>query len=94
MPAQECIGLDDQQGGSPAWQLAGQEDKESPVSPGEGRAFPLPLQNDELLAQQGVFQHQFTFAASEIQGRTHSQGIVTVVGTCPLAQALFGPVAE
>ena len=94
MPAQECIGLDDQQGRSLAWQLAGQENKEGPVTPGEGRAFPLPLQDDELLTQQGVFQYQFRFAAGEIQGHTYGQGIAAFVGTCPLTQALRGPVIE
>jgi len=43
MPAQQCIGLNDQQGRSPARQLAGQEDKEGPVAPGEGGVFPLLL---------------------------------------------------
>jgi len=86
--------MDDQQGGSPAWRLVGQEDKESPVSPGERGTFHLPLQNDELLTKQCVFQHQFRFAAGEIQGRAERQGIAAVVGTCPLTQALLGPVIE
>ena len=94
MPAQERIGLDDQQGRSPAWQLAGQEDKEGPVTPGEGGAFPLPLQDDELLTKQRVFQYQFRFAAGEIPGCADSQGIAAVVGTCPQTQALLGPATE
>jgi len=94
MPAQEGIGLDDQQDRFPAWQLAGQKDKEGSVPPGEGRAFPLPLQDDELLAKQRVFQHQFRFAAGEIPGRAERQGIAAVVGTCPLPQVLRGPVIE
>ena len=94
MPAQEGIGLDDQQDRFPAWQLAGQEDKEGSVPPGEGRTFPLPLQDDELLAKQRIFQYQFRFAAGEIPGRAECQGIAAVVGTCPLPQALRGPVTE
>jgi hypothetical protein len=54
----------------------------------------LPLQDNELLTRQGIFQHQFRLAAGEIQGHTYGQGIVAVVGACPLAQALLGPAAE
>jgi hypothetical protein len=94
MPAQERIGLDDQRGRSPAWQFASQKDKESPLPPGEGGAFPLPLQDDELLTKQRIFQYQFRLAAGEISGRADSQGIAAVVGTCPLTQALLGPATE
>jgi hypothetical protein len=67
---------------------------QGPVTPGEKGTFHLSLQNDESLTQKGVFQHQFRFAAGEVPGRAYSQGIVAVVGACPLAQALFGPAAE
>jgi hypothetical protein len=78
----------------PARQLAGQKHKQGTVTPGEGGTLHLSLQDDELLTQQGVFQHQFRSAAVEIQGRAYSQGIIAVIGACPLAQALFGPVAD
>jgi hypothetical protein len=86
--------LDDHQGGFPARQSAGYEHKQGTVTLGERGAFHLLLQDDELLAQQGVFQYQFRFAAGDIQGYRYSQGIVAVVGACPLAQALLGPAAE
>jgi hypothetical protein len=67
---------------------------QGPVTPGEKGTFPLSLQNNELLTQQSVFQHQFRFAAGEVPGRAYSQGTVAVVGARPLAQALLGAAAE
>lgn len=72
----------------------GQGDEQGTVAPDERRAFPLALQDDELLTQQGVFHHQFRFAAGKIPGQAYRQGIVTAVGACPLAQALLGPAAQ
>jgi len=46
----------------------------------------LPLQHDELLAQEGVFQHQFGLAAGQVKSCVQDQGVV--VGLCPLAEAL------
>ena len=78
----------------PARQFAGDEYEQGKVTPGERGAFHLSPQAGELLTQQGVFQCQLCSAADEILDCTYSQGISTVVGACPLTQALLDPAAE
>jgi hypothetical protein len=53
------IGLDDDQGLLPRAQLAGQENNESTVAPGELRALYLPPEHDQLLAQESILEDQF-----------------------------------
>jgi hypothetical protein len=92
MPAQKGVGLDNHQSRPPTWELAGDKDEKGPVSPGEGRSLHLTLEDDELLTQEQVFEHQLGPAACEIQGDAHSKGVA--VRACPVAETLLGTVAE
>jgi hypothetical protein len=54
------------------------------VAPGESWTLCLPLEHDQLLAQESVFQNQSQPAAGYVQGCTQNQSIVD--GLCPLAK--------
>jgi hypothetical protein len=66
VPAQESLGLDDQQRLAPSAHLPGQQHLEQPVPAGKGGALGAAAQHDELLAQQGVLGHQLPLAAEQI----------------------------
>ena len=63
MPAQDGVRLDDEQGLFPRAQPAGHQDEQRSVTLGQHWAFDLSLQNDELLAQEGILQHYLCLAA-------------------------------
>ena len=84
MPAQQCIGLNDEERCFPRTQLAGQEYKGRPVAPGEGGAFRLATEDDHLLAQEGVLEDQIQPRARYIGGYGGRQRLV--VRSRPVAQ--------
>ena len=83
MPAQQGVGLNDEERCLPRAQLAGQEYKGRPVAPGEGGAFRLATEDDHLLAQEGVLEDQIQPRARYIGGYGGCQGLV--VRRCPVA---------
>ena len=50
MPAQQGIGLDNQQGLSPGQQLTGQQHQEQAIFPSEPRLLALSMEHDQLVA--------------------------------------------
>lgn len=52
----------------------------------------MPLEHDELLVQEYVFEHQFRFAASKIQNGIEGKGLV--VQLWPTTETLFDGVAQ
>lgn len=58
MPAEERVGLNDQQSLLPADHAAGQCQQPEPIMPFEMRASDLALQNDEWLAQEPILGNQ------------------------------------
>ena len=81
MPWQQGVRLNDHEGRLPGWELAGDVDKESAVTPGEGWAFGVSLEDNELLAQEGVFEDQFRFRAGKVQDGVEGQGLVVGLGS-------------
>ena len=56
----------DQEGLFPVANQSGQQDEERSIYPGAGRLFHLPMQNDQLLAQQSVFYNEGRLASAKI----------------------------
>ena len=69
MPAQERVGLHDQQGLPPATDAAGQEHQSRAVGGSAAGALHAPREHDQLLAQQGVLGDQVPLAAGEVGQR-------------------------
>jgi hypothetical protein len=66
VPADQGIWLDDQQRLLPGSQPAGQQHEQHPLTrPGSG-AFHLPVEDDQLLAQERIFQDEFYPAACQV----------------------------
>lgn len=58
MPAQQSVRLDDEKSATPVLSAAGQKTQTDAIAGGECRTFDLPVEDDELLTEQGVFGHQ------------------------------------
>jgi hypothetical protein len=70
----------------PRAQLAGQKYEQHSISLGQGWAFALSYENDELLTQEVVLQYQFRFAAGKVGGYVENQ---MVVWLCPATKTQF-----
>ena len=75
MPAEESIGLEDEEGFPPSPDPAGEEDEPEAVGWGETWLADLAMEDDELLAEEGVLGNELGFAASEIEGRAKEDRI-------------------
>jgi len=69
MPAQERIGLEDEDGFLPPPDPAGEEDEPEAIGWGEAWLVNLAMKDNELHAEEGVLGNDFGIAASEIEGR-------------------------
>ncbi len=67
VPADHRGRLDDVQGVPPVGQQAGQQDREQAVFRCELWPARLPVEDGELMAQQGVFSNELSLAAPEVQ---------------------------
>jgi hypothetical protein len=65
-------------------QPGGQEEDDGAVAPGQSWSFGLAFEDDDLLAQQGVFQDQFRLGAIQVQGSVEGQGMA--IRLCPPAK--------
>ena len=74
MPPEQGVWLHDEEGLLPGPNQPGQQDQEDVISPGDRRPFHLSLEDEELLPQQGVFCHQFSFISRQIGEGAHHQG--------------------
>ena len=69
MPAQESVGLNDLQDGLPVRNEVCEDQQGQPFAPGQARGLDLAVQDDHVLAQQGVLGEQFRAAPREIRQR-------------------------
>jgi hypothetical protein len=84
MPPQQCIWLNDQKGLLPGPNQPGQQDEKDAIGPGDGWLFHLPFEDNELLAQEGIFRDQFGLASAKICHGLQQQG----------GQEWFGPLSK
>jgi hypothetical protein len=75
MPAQEGIGLEDEDGFLPTLDPAGKEDEPEAIGWGEAWLVNLAVEDDELLAEEGVLGNMLGIAASEIEARAEKDRI-------------------
>jgi len=75
MPAQERLWLHDQEGLQPGPNQPGQQDQEHTISLRERWPFHLSLENDELLAEEGIFRQKLGLAPAKVgQGLQRQRG--------------------
>jgi hypothetical protein len=80
MPGQERIGMEDEEGSPPSPDPAGEEDEPEAVGWGERWLAALAMDEDKLLAEEGVLGNELGFAASEIEGRAKEDRIARRLG--------------
>jgi len=80
MPAQERIGLDDEEALLPSPDPAGEEDEPKAIGWGEPWLVDLTVKDDELQAEEGILGNELGVAASEIEGRAEEDGIARRTG--------------
>jgi hypothetical protein len=66
MPAQQRLWLNNEEGLLPGSCHSGQKHEEHAVHPGTGRSFHLSTQDDQLLAEEGVFCHKLRLAPGKV----------------------------
>jgi hypothetical protein len=66
MPAQQRLWLNNEEGLFPGANDPGQKHQKHPIRPGTDRSFHLPLEDDQLLTQQGIFCDQFGLAFGKV----------------------------
>ncbi len=72
MPADDSLGLDEDQGRPPAPPSTRQQDPEHPIS-GTQMRLGRALQDSELLPQGDVLEHEVVVAATSRHDRAHDQ---------------------
>ena len=73
MPAEEGVGLNDEQGLPPEGRRSGQEQESESVPVAELRVFDLALEDDQLVPQEGVLGDELGLAADGIPGGSCKQ---------------------
>ncbi len=66
MPAQQCLWLDNEERLFPGPNHSCQEHEEQAIGFCACGPFHLPLEDDELLAQEGIFGHELGLASAQI----------------------------
>jgi hypothetical protein len=74
MPPQQGVWLHDHEGLPPGSNQPGQQDQEDAIGLRACGPFHLPLQDNELLAQEGNFGHQFRLASAQVGQGGERQG--------------------
>ncbi len=74
LPAQERLRLGDQQGFFPVGKTRGQEEKPEAIRAGKVRLLDLALEDNQLMAKQGIFCDQLGTSEGEIGGSAKEQG--------------------
>ena len=92
MPAEEGIGLDDEEGLLPEGRRLGQENQSDAVPIAELRAFGVALQDDELLAEKGILGDEVGSAADHVPGGAGNQRVRA--GSEPALDAVAELVAD
>ena len=71
---QQSIWLHDEQSLFPGANQPSQQDEEQPIGFRTCRSVHLPLEDDELVAQEGFFRHQLGLAPAKVGQRGERQG--------------------
>ncbi len=66
MPAQNCLGLDNEERRFPVLQPACEQDEKRTIEAREARSVDRAVENDKLLAEQGVFDDQLPLASGQV----------------------------
>jgi len=74
MPAQQGLWLHDYQSLLPASNQPGQQDQEHAIGPGDWWPVHLSLEDDELLAQEGIFRQKLGRASAKVGEGGQRQG--------------------
>jgi hypothetical protein len=80
MPAQESLGLKDQEGILPVLEAAGEEDQPQAIALDKGGLLDLALENNQLLPEESVLGDQFGPSAGQVGGCTQKQGLTSGLG--------------
>ena len=84
MPPEKCVWLHDQEGLLPGTNELCQQNEEDTIGPGDWWSFHPPFEENELLAQEGIFRDQFGLASAKIgYGLQRQRG-----------QERFGPTSQ
>ena len=75
MPAQDRLGLDDDQGIFPVLDRAREQDQARTIGGGEARPFDRAVEDDVLLAEQQVFSDQVRFTAGKVSDGAQGRGV-------------------
>ncbi len=76
MPAQNGVGLEDDESLFPVSDEPSQDQEREAIAAVEVRTFDLALKDDELLTQQGIFKDQLTFGPGEVgEGIKEDEGL-------------------
>ena len=74
MPPEQGFWLDNVERLFPGPNEPCQQDEEHAIGPGDGWPFYLPLENGQLVSQEGIFCHELGFALSKIGEGGQRQG--------------------
>jgi hypothetical protein len=75
MPAQERIGLEEEDGFLPTADPSGEEDEPKAIGWCEAWLVNLAVEDDELLEEEGVLGNELGVATSDIEGGAEKDGI-------------------
>jgi hypothetical protein len=75
VPAEQRLGLDDQQGLTPRPDAAGQQDKQRSIRAGGARTLRRAGEDDELVTKERVLGDQLGPAPDQVRGRAEEQGV-------------------
>ncbi len=73
MPAEEGVGLDNEEGLFPERRRSGQQKKPEAVPIAQFRAFDLAMEDDELVPEEGIFGDEMGSTANRILGGSCKQ---------------------
>jgi hypothetical protein len=74
MPAQQGIWLHDHESLLPRPNQPGQQDEQEAIGPGERWPFHLPLENGQLVSQEGIFGNELRVASAQVGQCSKQEG--------------------
>lgn len=80
MPAEECVGLEDEERLFPVLDAAGEEDEPETIGLRKRGFFDLAVQDDELLTEQRIFSDELGFATRQVGSRAENQRMAGRLG--------------
>lgn len=92
MPAQERVGLDNQQGVTPALKAASECHEQAAIPSDQLGLLGLTVENDELLTQDRVLGDQVAATTNKITHHAAGEGFSR--GLCPCLGGAFNPINE